>query len=232
MLVLFDIDGTLLLTEGAGIAAMRDAGRELFGEHFSVDGVEFSGRIDPLIWRDLAVRHELDAAAHHDAFRAAYGRHLQHRLENGSRALALPGVPAIVAELSRIERITLGLLTGNYEETGRIKLSAAGLSADDFAVRAWGTDGATRRDLPCAALAQYQCITRQSLPGESVIIIGDTPHDVDCARHNGCRAIAVCTGAYDAEQLSCCGADLVVSDLSDTAAVLEWLLKSAVASPE
>jgi phosphoglycolate phosphatase len=232
MLILFDIDGTLLLTEGAGIRAMGDAGKELFGERFTFDGVEFAGRLDPLIWRDLAAANGIDAVEHHAAFRTAYARHLQRRLEANPTALALPGVADLVTALGRERAITLGLLTGNYEETGRIKLRAAGLDADDFAVHAWATDGEIRRDLPRVAMARYERVRGRPIAGESVVIIGDTPYDVDCARHNGCRALAVCTGAYDTAQLSCCGADLVVEDLANTEAVVEWLLQSSAMAAE
>jgi hypothetical protein len=80
MLILFDIDGTLLLTQGAGVRATEDAGRELFGQHFTIQGVEFSGRLDSLIWKDLAELNRIDRpeALHHQ-FRQAYGRHLRAR---------------------------------------------------------------------------------------------------------------------------------------------------------
>lgn len=229
MLILFDIDGTLLLTEGAGVAAMQDAGRELFGAHFSTDGVEFSGRLDPLIWIDLAQRNGVnDHNGAHDRFRAAYRRHLQRRLAGSPTATALPGVRQLIDALLA-EGIGLGLLTGNYPETGRIKLESAGIDPDAFAVHAWGCDGPTRRDLPPIALRQYCDLRRRSLGPEHVVVIGDTPHDVDCARVHGCRSLGVATGAFTIEALRAAGADLALADLSDTPHIVNWLLKSGPA---
>jgi phosphoglycolate phosphatase len=227
MLILFDIDGTMLHTQKAGVKAMGDAGRELFGDHFSYQGVEFSGRLDPLIWRDLAEKNGVeDHAAHHDRFRASYAKHLVRRLASTESAIAMPGVMELLMRLSPLvrERVTLGLLTGNYPDTGEVKLRAAGFDPDLFAVRAWGIDGATRRDLPTVALGRYAELKGAELPYESVTIIGDTPHDVDCARAHGCRALGVATGAFSVVELIECGADLALGDLSETDAVLGWLM--------
>lgn len=233
MLILFDIDGTLLLTRGAGVHAMQDAGRELFGDHFTFEGVEFSGRLDPLIWRDLAARNGVDDPdEHHAPFRAAYARYLTSRLEAQPTAHALPGVAELLDAILLHEHITIGLLTGNYPETGVLKLRAAGLDPDCFALAAWGIDGPTRRDLPPHARREYLRIRRREIPAEQVVIIGDTPHDVDCARHNGCRVIGVATGAFSAAQLRDTGADHVAENLAETEALLAWLLKQSPASAQ
>jgi len=227
MLILFDIDGTLLLTQGAGVQAMGDAGRELFGDHFTFDGVEFSGRLDPLIWRDLATRNGVDDPdAHHDRFRATYRSYLERRLTSQRTAIALPGVAALIDTLQQHDAITLGLLTGNYPETGRLKIEAVGLKPDIFTVHAWGIDGPTRRDLPPVAMERYCELHGKSIEHERVIIIGDTPHDVDCARHNGCRVLGVGTGAFPASALLDHGADLALDSLQATDEVLDWLLQS------
>ncbi|HRP62106.1 MAG TPA: HAD family hydrolase [Phycisphaerales bacterium] len=226
MLILFDIDGTMLVTERAGIHAMRDAGRELFHPDFTVDGVEFSGRLDPVIYRDLAALNAIDdAEARHDEFRAAYGRHLGRLLGAGPVARALPGVAALIDRLRLHENITLGLLTGNYPETGTLKITRAGFDPSAFVVHAWGVDGATRRHLPRVAVERYTQLRGVGLPPESVIVIGDTPHDVDCARAHACRSLAVATGLFSVDELLACGADHAVQDLSETEAVLGWLLQ-------
>ncbi len=228
MLILFDIDGTLLLTSRAGIYAMTDAGQELYGPQFTFDGVEFAGRLDPLIWRDVAVLNGvLDPDAEHENFRARYGVHLRRRLTEQPTALALPGVHELVDRLDSTPGITLGLLTGNYPETGRIKLEAAGIDVNRFPIQAWGTDGPTRPDLPGVAMEHYR--TAHGLPIESsqVIVIGDTPHDVDCAHKNGCLVIAVATGpGFVRDDLVACDPDLFVEDLSDTDSIVEWILRT------
>lgn len=216
MLVLFDIDGTLLLTEGCGVASMTQAGRELFGPDFGFDGVEVSGRLDVLIWQDLCRRNGIeDSTANHDAFRARYGRILADRLRVDPLARALPGVLGLLDVLRRRDEVTLGLLTGNYPETGRLKVAAAGIDPDQFLVAAWGVDGATRRELPPVAMQRHRELLGREIAPQRVVIIGDTPHDIDCARHNGCRAIGVGTGRFDADCLSQCGADVAVDSLED-----------------
>jgi phosphoglycolate phosphatase len=230
MLILFDIDGTLLVTKGAGIAAMGDAGREMFGEHFTIEGVEFSGRLDTLIWRDLAkLNGAIDADEHHNRFRSAYHRHLRARLNRDRTARLLPGVRELVEHLDQIGNTTLGLLTGNYPETGRLKIEAAGLGPDVFTIAAWGCEGDCRRDLPPLAMRRYAENNGGALAPDQVIIIGDTPHDIDCAAAHACRSIGVATGAFSVKQLVEAGAELAVADLSDTAAVTNWIMQQSPA---
>lgn len=227
MLILFDVDGTLLLTEKAGILAMRDAGRELFGAEFTEEGVEFSGRLDPLIWQDLAHRNGVDNPdSHHDIFRATYRKHLTARFEAGHSVHSLPGVAELLDALRHDDAATLGLLTGNYPETGRLKFEAAGIDPDQFPIAAWGIDGPTRRDLPPVAMRHYHEVRQRPIAGEQVIIIGDTPYDVDCAKHHGLRAIGVATGAYSVVELQSAGADLAVQSLAETDRLLDWMLAS------
>ncbi len=230
MLILFDIDGTILLTQGAGIAAMVDAGRELFGGHFTCEGVDFSGRLDTLIWDDLARINSInDHHKHHDRFRAGYGKHLRRRFENGNRATLLPGVAELVQALANRKDVTVGLLTGNYPETGRLKIETAGLDPEVFVVAAWGCDGKTRRDLTPVAMKQHSQRSGKQTDPTKVVVIGDTPHDVDCAKAHGCRAIGVATGLFSVETLQQSGADLAVADLSGTEQILEWMLGTKLA---
>lgn len=233
MLILFDIDGTLLLTRNAGARAMTDAGRAMFGDHFTLDGIAISGRLDPLIWFDAARAAGLDdPMAHHDRFRATYGEQLRRRLAEKPTAVLLPGVRELIDALTNNGRPTLGLLTGNYPETGRLKIESAGLDPDIFTITAWGCDGAHRRDLPGIALDLYQQRHGRTLDGGQVVIIGDTPHDVDCAQHHGCRCIAVATGRYSVDELAECNPDLVVENLSNTASLMEWMMQEGAAISE
>lgn len=144
MLILFDIDATLLKTSRAGLLAMGDAGRELFGDGFVEEGVDFAGRLDPLILTELAALNgRLADGPTLLAFRQAYGRALQRRLAVPGIAAALPGVPELLDALApRADagEITIGLLTGNFPETGELKIRAAGLRFEQFTVHAWGDD--------------------------------------------------------------------------------------------
>ncbi|MCA9286880.1 MAG: HAD hydrolase-like protein [Phycisphaerales bacterium] len=225
MLVLFDIDGTMLLTERAGVAAMLDAGRELFGTAFSFDGIEVAGRLDALIWSDLARRNNIDATeANHARFRATYGTHLARKLRDTHRATPLPGVVDLIDRMASSAGVTLGLLTGNYPETGREKIRSAGIDPDRFGVAAWGIDGPTRRDLPPVAMSRCQVLSGRAVRPEQVVIIGDTPHDVDCARHHGCRCLAVATGAFTVAELDAAGATRTVESLAATDDLASWIL--------
>ncbi len=265
MLILFDIDGTLLLTHGAGMQAMQDAGRELYHPRFSIAGADYSGRLDPLIWKQLCEMNGVmfhgtsrdhlgamgkaalpvharssafdprasEALAHgtpiatadddHTRFRRAYEKHLRRRLDNGARVTLLPGVRELLETLRAIKCATLGLVTGNYPETGRLKIDRAGIDYSMFTVFGWGCDGAHRRDLPAAAMHQFHTRHARSIPPEDVIIIGDTPRDIDCAHHNGCRAIAVATGAFSLNELRAHSPDLAVENLSDTVSLVGFM---------
>lgn len=225
MLVLFDIDGTLLLTGGAGTRSMQEAARELFGPRFAFDGVEVAGRIDSAIWSDVARANGIvDPEARHASFRDAYVRHLARRLATEPTVEALPGVRQLLDALREFELLTLGLLTGNYPESGRLKIEAAGLDMSWFPVAAWGCDAATRRELAPLAMSRHEALTGRTLEAGQVVVVGDTPHDVDCARANGCRSLAVATGWHEAGDLAACGADLVVDDLSRTDSLVKWIL--------
>ena len=229
MLILFDIDMTLITTGGAGMKAMQDAGRELFGASFTTDGIEFAGRLDPLIITDMLVRHGLeDGPARHAEFRAVYRRHLERHLQQPGKRMALPGVMEILGELRR-RAVMLGLLTGNFEETGSMKLRACGIDPTGFAVRVWGDEGrlrpARREHLVPVGLERGRAALGRLEPAQ-VAIIGDTPHDVACARAHGCRSVGVATGKFGVEELRRAGADLALSDLSDTHRVVSWLMNS------
>jgi len=223
MLVLFDIDGTLLSASGAGSRAMISAGRELFHETFTTEGVTFAGGIDALIWRRLCeVNGVDDTLANHDAFRTRYASHLERGLKIGGAQL-LPGAADLVDALEGDGRGTLGILSGNWPETGRMKLAAGGLDPARFPVSAWGDDGHRRSALVPAALDRYERHAGSRLDSEAVVIIGDTPSDIACARENGCRSLAVATGGFDRHALSEAGADLVVDDLRGTEELFGWI---------
>lgn len=226
MLVLFDIDGTMLTSEGAGLVAMLDAMRELVpGREFSFEGIPVAGRLDTLIWRDLLERHGLDRDdALHAQFRERYGQHLHRRLGVTHTARALPGVTDLIATLAQEPAVTLGILTGNYEHTGRLKVERAGIPTRHFTANAWADDGHSRRALTPVAMRRCAEGRGSAVDPRQVVVIGDTPHDIDCAHAHGCRALAVATGGSSADDLRAHRADLVVDDLSDSAALSRWIL--------
>lgn len=228
MLVLFDVDATLITTSRAGILAMGDAGRDLFGSGFTVDKTEFAGRLDPLIIHDLLVDNTIDPiTTFTEKMREGYRDHLERRLSVPGVAKALDGAAELVAALAEIPGVTVGLLTGNFPETGRIKLSAAGIEPDAFDVHVWGEDSPsdppTRDDLPGVAMRRYADLGLGAIEPSSVLIIGDTVHDIACARAHGCRALGVATGSYPREALA--HADHAVDSLGDVRSVLAWALE-------
>lgn len=228
MLIFFDIDATLITTGGVGIKAMVEAGRELFGPEFTAEGIQFAGRLDPLILRDMLVRNGREVnSANLDAMRAEYGRRLSRHLAAGT-ARSLPGVTSLVSNLSGAAGVVLGLLTGNFAETGLMKLTACGIETDRFTLRVWGDDSPhdppERDHLPGVGLSRYRERFGREIAPQQVVIVGDTPHDIACAKAHGCRSLGVATGSFTLEQLRDSGADRVVPNLSDAAGVKDWLL--------
>ncbi len=234
-LVLFDIDGTLVTTGGAGMAAMVHAGRELFGEGFTAEGIDFAGRLDPLIMPDMLRKIGLTPTRENlAAFREAYSKRLPIELNaRAERARALPGVHGVLAELYKTEGVALGLVTGNFATTGSMKLATCGIDHTRFVHNGWGdADGhgiegeraPTRDALPRHAIGHFEGVYGVRPEGRRVVVIGDTPHDVRCGKVNGCRTLAVATGKSSVEQLAASGADLALADLSDVSRVAEFLL--------
>jgi len=225
MLVLFDIDATLLRTDGAGIRAMLSAAHELFpGREFSFGGIEVSGRLDTLIWREFMQRHGIEPTADlHGPFRRLYGEHLKRGFAGSCRSDALPGTRELVDALHAMSGIDLGIVTGNYEHTGTLKIAKAGFAPEVFRFNGWADDGEHRRDLPKIAMDRHASFRGSRLSAERVTVIGDTPHDIDCARHNGCRSIAVATGTHPQAELAEHKPDLLLRDLRDWQSVLSWI---------
>jgi phosphoglycolate phosphatase len=224
ILVLWDVDGTLVTAGGGSRRAMESAARHFIGESFSLDAIDLRGRLDPDIWAEIAFRFGGGKSGFREEdFRTTYLESLKREFALNSVVDALPGVRALIGRLEREGNITQGILSGNYPEVGRWKLEAAGLPPGQFAVFAWGTDGITRRDLVPAALARYREITRRPIGAKQTIIIGDTLRDVECARINGCRCLAVATGIVPIEDLEKAGADLVQTDLTDTETIMRWI---------
>jgi phosphoglycolate phosphatase len=227
MLILFDIDGTLLLTRRAGIEAMTAAGGRCFGDGFTSDGVDYAGRLDPLIIRDLFAANAVEASPDaHARFIRAYAEELEMRLAEPGRAWALPGAVDLV-ERVRAAGWTGSVLTGNLEVSGVMKLRAAGFDPEAFEVRVWGDssphDPPTRAHLPRVAMdAHAQRSARAIDPGE-VFVIGDTVHDVACAHAHGCRCVAVTTGTFGRAALEAAGADIVLEGLDDVEGVMAWI---------
>ncbi len=222
-LLLFDIDGTLLLTGGAGGRAMLKAGQNLFGKAFNFD-LDTSGKLDTQIYKELTkLNPKLDMQHRHDDFREAYLKLLEFELNWDNKAFLMPGIMSLLETLHQHDHITLGLLTGNYGPAAKLKLKAVEIQHDWFKITAFGDEGVTRPDLVELAMKRYEALKNEKLQPKEVVVIGDTPRDVACAQAHGCVAFAVATGRWSAEQLQAARADIVVDNLNDAARLLELL---------
>ncbi len=221
-LLLFDIDGTLLRAQGVGPAAMERVGRRLLGPAFTLEGIDFGGALDPWIFRQAAQRLGHDDPSHlHPAFHDAYLVELALALADGERrTVVLPGVGAALAALRDDPAATLGLVSGNYARAVPLKLRAGGIDPAQFVVGAFGDDAPTRPDLVRLAMEQWRARGADPDP-RRVVVIGDTPRDIDCAKKNGCRSVAVATGHHTVAQLEAGGADLVLRDLTALVTALD-----------
>ena len=218
-LLLWDIDGTLTLSGGAGMRALGAALRNEFGIDRSLDGIDYAGRTDTWIMRQIFGQIGLpDSEANLARLLARYLAELPAALQNpGSRIL--PGVSAALAALAGHGNCVQALLTGNVERGARIKLGHHGLS-HYFAFGAFADDSEVRNDLGPVALRRAREHLGIEFARERVYVIGDTPHDIACGKIVGARTIAVATGRYSAEVLRAEAPTVVLDDLSDTAAFL------------
>ena len=230
-LILFDIDGTILLTDGAGRRAIERALVDLAGTAGPITDHRFDGKTDPQIVRELLALAGHPSATSDERVREVcdyYVSHLADELAKPSQATrVMVGVRALLDALEPVEadgRAMVGLLTGNVERGAALKLRSAGIDPSRFRVGAYGSDAAHRPELP--AIAQRRAMQRlgRAIVGSDVVIIGDTPDDVRCGRPIGARTVAVATGGFDVAALVAAGATHVFADLSDTARVLEALL--------
>ena len=229
LLLLFDIDGTLLggATE-AHAAALTEALREVHGLAALAParrvGIDPAGRTDPEIARLLLLAHgvaadRIDARA--DEVRRVCGERYARRCPPDLRHTVLPGVPEALAALAGRAGTHLALLTGNYEAVARVKLRAAGIGHwFEAGQGAFGSDGEDRAELPEIARRRAGGPAGPH-PRERTVVIGDTPRDIACARADGVRCIAVATGRFSAEELA--GADAVAPDATALPALVDAL---------
>lgn len=217
-LILFDIDGTLLTSNGAAGRAFRSALQEVFGTWGPTSGYSFAGKTDPQIARELLQGGEVEPERIDRELERLWELYLE-RLKpalSEEEMTVFPGVRALLDRLHPEPAAVLGLLTGNVREGARMKLERAELDFHRFVVGAFGSDHADRRELPEVAIRRAEERFGHRFTGKSVVIIGDTPHDISCGAHLGVRTIAVATGSYSAEELQACGPDHLLHSLEDT----------------
>ncbi len=217
---LFDVDGTLLLTEGAGRLAIAAGLRERYGVDDDLTHIPMAGRTDPLIVADALAHHGIapDGDGERDALWAAILSHMQ-RLMTPPRGGLLAGVGPLLDRLEAEPAWTLALLTGNVREMARLKLGAFGVY-ERFAFGAFGDEAVDRNALARVAVAR--AASQRGVGPERCVVVGDTEHDIACARAAGAHAVAVATGGRSRETLAAHAPDLLLDDLTDADALVGW----------
>jgi phosphoglycolate phosphatase len=200
-LILFDIDGTLIHTGGAGERAFREVARTVFNLTDGTKDLRFAGRTDPSIVREMFARHDVpDTAENFQKFFDAYVFWLDNFLHQ-IRGHVLPGVRAWIHEsLTLPQPPLLGLLTGNVRLGAQIKLRHYDLW-HHFSTGGFGDDNEDRCKIAAVARERASHRLNRELQGDEVLVIGDTPHDIQCGRSIGARTLAVGTGIYKCEEL-------------------------------
>ena len=213
-LFLFDIDGTLLTTDGAGRAALKTAGTDLFAIEEDLRTISVSGSTDTAIVQEILLHHSLEAStANVNRYLGGYLVWLKQHLASQSGAI-LPGAISLLDVLAQEEQ-GIGLLTGNVRRGAEIKLTAHGIW-DRFSFGAFGDDDTDRNQLGPIAKRRAEAALNTEFPAHDIFVIGDTPKDIACARAFGAVAVAVATGRYSLANLSEHDPDHLCRDLADT----------------
>ncbi len=223
-LLLFDIDGTLV-EGGPAKDAFRSAMVETFGTAGDIAVHDFAGKTDPQIARELLHGAGLSDRVIGRGFPELWRRYLAHLRERlSTRPMRLlPGARPLLEALRGRKDVALGLLTGNIVEGARLKLASVGLLEHFDGVGGFGSDSEERNDLPEIAMIRAREAWGAPFPPGDVVVVGDTPRDVDCGRRVGTRTFGVATGRYPAAVLEAAGADHVVENLRDTDGIVRVL---------
>lgn len=223
-ILLFDIDGTLLQVTDGVREAVAHAISTTAGVEAVTEGVAFSGRTDPEIFRDLLRNSGIsDPEPVLPEVLDRYARTAQSTIQPGS-VDPLPGIPTLLSRLHHREGVILGLVTGNVRRVAYHKLERAGI-AGPFATGAFGSDHAERNELPSIALERIAQHRDHSLSRDNIVIIGDTRHDIACARAAGMHSVAVCTGRFTRQELAPHGPDLLLESMAEPEIVIEQILR-------
>jgi phosphoglycolate phosphatase len=220
-LILFDIDGTLIDSGGAGVRSLDLAFRKVFSILNAFQGVSMAGKTDTQIIKEGLIKHGLSMDGNFDSIIEAYLLNLRQEIWNDGKHTK-PGIYEILEQLNLMEDIGLGLLTGNLEQGARIKLEAFDLNKY-FPSGAFGSDDEDRNKLLPFAVKRFEKMFDKRIDIEKSIVIGDTPRDVECAHIYGAVCIGVATGPYSIDELKEAKADYVVNDLSDHVNLLQSL---------
>jgi len=222
-LILWDIDGTLIYSGGVAGESMRAAMERVYGRASTEARHSYAGKTDrQIILETFAERGYDDLMDTLDHFTATYIEELSGRRDDFlARCRVLEGVAAVLERLTAAD-VVQSVLTGNLQPIARIKLDLMGLTRFlDLDVGAYGSDHHRRAELVPIAAARAERRYGHPFSGADMVVIGDTPHDIDCGRAAGARTLAVATGPFSADALRAHGPDVVLPNLADTDRVLE-----------
>ena len=222
--VLFDIDGTLISLDGAGSRSLNRAMEDLLGIPNGFRHIDFAGKTDFQIIREGLQKFNL--LDRDDLPNSLLDRYLDYlRTEVAiARGHVKEGVIELLHTLKGSNGFYLGLLTGNVEAGARLKLNTFDLNRF-FPVGGFGDDSEDRNLLLPFAVQRLLDSESIEVNYEHCVVIGDTPSDVECGQVHGASSIAVATGTYSLEELENTTADLVLSDLSNTEQIVDWLCR-------
>ncbi len=225
-LLLFDIDGTLIRSNGAGRETLQFALNEVFGTAGPLDDYKFSGKTDPRIILDLMTAAGFATKDVEKKTPSVYELMAQKAQEifPKSNMSVCEGVVELLDVLHEKETAVVGLLTGNAQLTAPLKLSYSGLDPAQFSIGAYGSDALDRNELPFIGMARAEKLTGHPFSGENTVIIGDTPADIRCARAGRATAVAVASGWHSDATLAKYKPDYLFHNLSATEDVVRKLL--------
>ncbi len=220
-ILLFDIDGTLLKTDGAGTRAANRAFEKIYGIKGAMSKIDAAGKTDPIILKEI-FQNEFQRDYAHEEAQELYKHYVPFLEEETSTSVTevMPGIPELLENLSRREDMLLGVATGNIEQGAWIKLKSGGLDKH-FHFGGYGSDSHIREHLILKAFERARSHIGYSIEIKKTFVIGDTPFDINHGRAAGAVTVAVATGGYSREQLQEHDPDHLFDHLGELETVLQ-----------
>ena len=228
-LVLFDIDGTLLTVSKINRSVLVDALTEVYGTPGSAGTHNFCGKMDSVIIYEVLQSAGLNKDKISEKFERVKACYIElfRKAAQASDVCLMVGIPDLLQQLSERSEVMLGLLTGNFEASGRHKLLLPEIN-HYFPFGAFADDAPSRNELPAIAVEKARQLTGTTFADHDIIIIGDTEHDIACARVLNAKSIAVATGNFSTLELKKHHPHVLYENLGRTAVVLDEILQSSI----